>query len=238
LVWGVLVGLTLALYLASLPAYYARLQVICASAATCAMDGALTADGMAAIGRIGISPEGYALYTVALFGVVIVIWATVGFLIFWRRSDEWIGLIASFFLIVFNPGVREGATYVLPLAHPAWDIPVKLVDGIAIGSVVLFFFCFPDGRIVPRWMRWLVVAIIVLEFITIFAPANSPINTDTGNPWLDDAIFLGILVAIALTQIYRYRRVSGPVERQQVKWALFGMACALIGLFCLGLGSV
>jgi hypothetical protein len=45
-------------------------------------------------------------------------------------------------------------------------------------------------------------------------------------------IFLGLWVCCALTQVYRYRRVSGPVERQQTKWVVFGIttcAALLIG---------
>jgi hypothetical protein len=34
-----------------------------------------------------------------------------------------------------------------------------------------------------------------------------------------------------LTLIYRYRRVSGSVERQKTKWAVFGIVAALAGFF-------
>jgi asparagine N-glycosylation enzyme membrane subunit Stt3 len=32
-------------------------------------------------------------------------------------------------------------------------------------------------------------------------------------------------------QVYRFRRVSGPVERQQTKWVVLGSATALLGFF-------
>jgi glucan phosphoethanolaminetransferase (alkaline phosphatase superfamily) len=42
-------------------------------------------------------------------------------------------------------------------------------------------------------------------------------------------IFLGLWTCCALAQVYRYRRVSGPVERQQTKWVVFGVTvCAAL----------
>jgi hypothetical protein len=39
-------------------------------------------------------------------------------------------------------------------------------------------------------------------------------------------VFLGSLV---VAQIYRYRRVSTPEQRQQTKWVVFGFTVALVG---------
>jgi hypothetical protein len=39
-------------------------------------------------------------------------------------------------------------------------------------------------------------------------------------------------------QIYRYRRVSGPVERQQTKWVIFGMTLAVLGFFVFAVPNV
>lgn len=39
--------------------------------------------------------------------------------------------------------------------------------------------------------------------------------------------------SIVFAQVYRYRRVSTPVERQQTKWVVFGVAVALIGFLLL-----
>lgn len=236
--WVALVGFTIALFAVSISTYFTRLQAICVTPVACAMDGALSPASMHAVRQIGLSPYSYAVYTVALYIFVEVVWAAVGFLIFWRRSDQWIGLVGAFVFVTYNLGVREGVTYVLPLAAPAWDFPVKCVNSLVIGGVVLFFFLFPNGRIAPRWMRWPVVMFAFVPAVTIFSPANSPLNTDTGNPWINSLTFLGTLTAITLTQIYRYRRVSGPREREQMKWALFGMSSSVIGVFCLNLAPL
>jgi signal transduction histidine kinase len=55
------------------------------------------------------------------------------------------------------------------------------------------------------------------------------LNLLQSNPGLYNLIFpLGILSGIA-TQIYRYRRVSNPVERQQTKWVIYGLATGMGG---------
>jgi hypothetical protein len=46
---------------------------------------------------------------------------------------------------------------------------------------------------------------------------------------LDGLPFLGFLGSLVVAQVYRYRWVSGPVERQQTKWVVFGLALALVG---------
>jgi signal transduction histidine kinase len=40
---------------------------------------------------------------------------------------------------------------------------------------------------------------------------------------LNDLTYLGLVLSTVLAQIYRYRRVSGPEERQQTKWVLYGV---------------
>jgi len=43
--------------------------------------------------------------------------------------------------------------------------------------------------------------------------------------------FVGLWVICAFAQAYRYRWASGPVQRQQIKWLVFGVA-ALAALLC------
>jgi len=38
-----------------------------------------------------------------------------------------------------------------------------------------------------------------------------------------------LLVSLVVVQVYRYRRVSNPVQRQQTKWVVFGMTVAVLG---------
>jgi hypothetical protein len=44
-------------------------------------------------------------------------------------------------------------------------------------------------------------------------------------------VFLGGVVSLVWSQIYRYRRVSSPAQRQQTKWVVFGLTLGIAGTF-------
>jgi hypothetical protein len=100
--------------------------------------------------------------------------------------------------------------------------------GLTLGDLawmafMIFFFIFPDGRFVPRWTRLLAVFIGVMVAASYVFP-GAPIDLDTWGPLLNLLVLGGILGAGVGAQIYRYARVSGPVQRQQTKWVVFGFA--------------
>ena len=50
-------------------------------------------------------------------------------------------------------------------------------------------------------------------------------------------MFISYIVVALFSQIYRYRRVSNPVQRQQIKWAVFGISLSLVLDIGLGLSA-
>ena len=61
--------------------------------------------------------------------------------------------------------------------------------------------------------------------LTFFPFAPLIPNTPDSQPgWL---VFLGEFATLALFQLYRYRRVSSSLERQQTKWVIFGFAVGI-----------
>jgi hypothetical protein len=69
---------------------------------------------------------------------------------------------------------------------------------------------------------WLVESyLLALNFTFILAPMrNAALNTPPHRlGWL---LVLGEEAILVVTQLYRYRRVSRPLERQQTKWVIFG----------------
>ena len=93
--WLLAVISTLALFLGSLPTYYARLQMPCVGAIACNLNGALSAEAMRELQAGGLSASAYAAYTVVLTMVITLVWSAVALIIFWRRSDDWMALLAS-----------------------------------------------------------------------------------------------------------------------------------------------
>jgi hypothetical protein len=86
---------------------------------------------------------------------------------------------------------------------------------------------------VPRWSRWLAGPWILLQGGRYFFP-DSPFNFQK-SPVAALLFVAGIAIAVG-AQIYRYRRVSSPLQRQQTKVVVFGMTVAVGGY--LGLATV
>jgi hypothetical protein len=112
-------------------------------------------------------------------------------------------------------------------SHPAWWLPVQSVEIVGAVCVVLFFLLFPSGRFVPRWSRWLAVAWLAFQ-----VPEGPFPDLYSGSPALESVtflVFLGSVVSLVWSQIYRYRRVSSEAQRRQTKWVVFGTTLGVAG---------
>lgn len=99
--WLVLVSSTLALFVTSLPPYVAVLQRPCVATAACSLAGALDATDVQGLQADGVSLSAYATYTLVLTLTDVLIWAGLGLLIFSRRSNEWMALLAAAVLVLY-----------------------------------------------------------------------------------------------------------------------------------------
>ena len=229
-VWLALIVPSAGLFIASLPVYYAQIQRACVDPVTCNIAGTLTAKGLQELSALGLSVSGYAALLTIFFTIIVAIWSGIGLLIFWRRSDEWFALLTAFFLVMFNPTYPGFPISALALAYPALNVPITFMSGLGLASLALFLVLFPNGRPVPRWMGLILVLTMIGTVSTVFPP-TSPFNSNNLPGWLNGLINVLVYGAIIFSQIYRYRRVSTRVERQQTKWVVFGIIVALTGIF-------
>lgn len=222
LVWFVVVTLTLAVFFASIPEYFAQRQSIC-RAVLCGTEQ-LTSESAQALHMLGISVTGYAIFNITLIIISAVVWFAVAAVIFWYKSNDWMALLVSGLLV--TECVAGTSTLTNPLRHSTstWLLLAHFVDLLALAAFLLSCSLFPNGQFVPRWTRWLIVVFIVASIPTIFFPTlpfSHPLNI---------GVELGLAVFVVVVQLYRYRRVSSPVQCQQTKWAVYG-ATAAIGVF-------
>jgi hypothetical protein len=214
--WVGVVSLTAIIFAASVPTHLADLHRICAAGPCVA--GQLAPAEARALEALGVSIDAYTAYVFALDLVVALGFSTVGVVIFWRRSREPGPLFVSFALMVF--GLTWPDTFDSALHHPLWGNLAGFLTQLGLTSLFVFFFIFPDGRFVPRWSRWVVLLFFVVPVLYVLFPhsilAEPPMPANL-------LIFLGLWACCALAQVYRYRWVSGPVERQQTKWVVFGV---------------
>jgi hypothetical protein len=119
----------------------------------------------------------------------------------------------------------------LTITNPVANAVSVIFSGTAQVLDGWFFLVFPSGRFVPRWSRWCLLAagagIVVASVPSIvrIQPVSSAVQ----------AIGLGLLVLGAGAQVYRYRRVSAPAERQQTKWVAYGVAACMVMFFSVDL---
>ena len=144
--------------------------------------------------------------------------AVTGLLIFWRRSDDWTAML--FALTLITAGVMVVRTeWALERAVPWLELPVRFVWLLAIVLYLVVPFVFPDGRFVPRWTRLLGAAAIPAAVLLVDFPRLleelPAVSARFGLAVLVVSVFVG---AGLYAQVYRYRHVSGPVQRQQTKW--------------------
>lgn len=227
-VWLMLVIPSVGLFIVSLIGSYQQLQKPCVDdAVTCNISGALPAQALQQLPTIGLSVNGFAVLVTIFFAINAAIWYGIGFLIFWRRSDDWLALLAAFFLVMFNITTSGNTSSSLAFAYPIFTFPLNFVNFLGQVSLLGFFLLFPNGRPVPRWMGLFLLLIILEQFLSAFPSIGSLFNAiwPVRFDWVGPFIAYGTII---YSQIYRYRRVSNPVERQQTKWIVLGVVVAIV----------
>jgi hypothetical protein len=224
-VWLALVILTLVIFFASLPIYLAQLQTICTGTyGTVCTYLQLSPEQAGLLKGFGLSPGDYAAYTVALTLTMIVVFLVVSTVIVWRRSDDRMALLVALMLVTLGP--ISATSSVSGISSP-WQVPNECLYFLALALLVLVFLLFPTGQFVPSFTRWTLVVSLAMQVPDIFfphAPFTLKIHADT----LGYLVLLSETVILAIVQLYRYRWVSNPLERQQTKWVVFGLAVPIV----------
>jgi hypothetical protein len=224
--WVSVAILTMGVFISGLPSEFMRLRTPCTDAVSCVWIPRLTAQNARELGEMGLSVDFFAAYFVAIEVSFVAISTAIAVAIFWRKSDDRMALFVSFMLLTLGAALLVPyALLDLPLI---WRLSAEVVSFMGGASLVLFFYLFPDGRFVPRWTRWLALVWIVGVMIpnTFFPERFLPIFGHALSYAFLGAGFAGTTL---FAQVYRYRRVSSPIQRQQTKWVVFGLVMALGG---------
>lgn len=223
-VWLAIAAFCLVVWIMGIPLNYADLGKVC-TVQPC--DQYPTPDSIARFHASGLTLGFYSSYVGTIVVVYALIYLLVGALIFWRKSDTWIGLLTS--LLLFTYGVAQSDSSDVIKGVPALAGPVGLLLPISFVCQGLFLYLFPDGRFAPRWTRW-----VVLAWIPFFLISSRVLPFGVFLPLL-----FGFLVISLCVQIYRYRRVSTPTQRQQTKWVVVGVMVGFVGFVgIIGIGAL
>jgi hypothetical protein len=227
-IWFLLVafaGVLLVVGLTQLPAYFAHLQQPCTGVECVHANGQLSPSALHALASFGISPLTYALlYFVTVSFLPALIWIPIGAILVWRRSDDWMALLVSLLLILWAVTFATGFDALSPPLL-IWQSLYASLGILAEGLTGLVLCLFPNGRFVPRWLAWIALAFFVI------APLGTIRDLFPSFGWIKiitDPGFLLTLGIILGSQVYRYIRVSTPLQRQQTKWLLLGVSIVFL----------
>ena len=212
---------------------------------------------VAAVGMVFVSANGESLGEQVPYVIAFAMFGVVGSLIVSRDRRNTIGILflwASFLTAASFAG-GESFTYAATRGRSGWlPVTMGLLNnfGWLFGILPVVFFTpllFPDGRVPStRWRPFLwfsvaFVAVIGLDLAlgqktltgsTEAIGVANPLYVEAVGrlPTLDPVIavlYPGIFAASVVSLVLRFRRSTG-VERQQIKWVVFGLGVALVGI--------
>ena len=153
-------------------------------------------------------------------------------LLYYLRSQEWLVLLTS-------AGLTSFALHIIPtlntwmLENPDLAFVGIILKSIGLGLSFLFLYLFPGGFYSPRWIRVFFLLWIVWAFLWLIYPDSIFSFQDPYNISLAGFVLLMAWWGVGIfAQLYRYKWVSGPVERQQTKYITFGATLVAIA-YCL-----
>jgi hypothetical protein len=215
LAWSILTLLCLLNFAVSIPSYLGAIHTLC-QPGTC-LAGQPTLDTAEALQRVGITVNVYATFSIALVLLDGLVYCGAAALIVWRRPRDWMALLVSSLLI--TQGLYENNYLQGPFDthNSPWHLAGLAMGYISPAQVLFFCALFPNGKSVPRWLVWALAILCAIDLYPTFFP-TAPL----GNP-IEVMFVLSGFPLVALSMIYRYRRISTPFERQQTKWVVLGV---------------
>jgi hypothetical protein len=210
--WIAVALVALAITAASTPLLFEQYGTLCFRvASSCLERSQLTPEGLRELERIGITLGIYAGLSAGVGVLSKLVWMAVGALVFVLRSGDRMALLVAFFLVSFGTATfAPESVDALVSAHSAWWFPARGLQVLGEVFTVLFFLTFPDGRFVPRWTPFLGVAFLAFQIPSDLFP-----DIYSGSPSLEitqSLTFMGFVLGIIGSQVYRYRSVSTPIS--------------------------
>ena len=226
--WGVIAIFELAAFVYSISGAVTRLQVLCTSSCTIQQ---LSAAAVSTLQHVGLSLGDYIAFYLAVILLSTLLCYAIAAILLWRKSDDWMALLVSLMLMSFAPGfISNGVRFSQWFGPTVAPHVSSLFDSINLTILVLIFFLFPTGRFEPRWTRWFIYLLLGVSIVIVVVPRFT-----APAPLIDiyNYLFVSILLSLVIAQVYRYRRVSTPTQRQQTKWVVYSLVVsitAVVGL--------
>jgi signal transduction histidine kinase len=218
--------LTIGLFIASIPINYEQRSLVCQTE-PCPPER-LTSASEQALNRIGLSVDSFVGMTIGLDILVATIFTICAIVIFVRKPNDILTIFVTVMLVTFGAATFSGGLDGIAVAYPRLNWLVQSIGLIGNCSILAFLFVFPNGRFVPRWTAAVLVIYLLFQLPRYYFP-DSSLNIIDTNPVLYNLLFVGANIGGLASQIYRYRKVSDTIEKQQTKWVVYGLTVCVGG---------
>ena len=234
------IGMAVGIVLLSVPQRFHALHTICA-ADPCTpghflgQSGQLGPAGERTLSSHGLSLGTYAAILVALDLARPVVAFALALLLIGRKTVERMALVVTLGLLSFG---LSNALDVVAARWPVWQRAATANHSFgATLSVSLFLYLLPNGQFVPRWTRYMVALEVVWYLPGLLFPGTI-VDAASWSPLSAVLSQLAFWVVGLGAQVYRYRKVSNTVQRQQTKWIVYGFVTAFATLFVVSALSI
>ena len=178
----------------------------------------------AAATEAGIQVEVFPWYWLAIEITMVTTFVTAGLILFWRKKDLF-GAYLGVTLVVIGTSITGPVISTVSSVIPEAQVFLLFLSGIGFVSLASLLYVFPDGKFIPSWSKWLMMIFVLLILVQTYVFFS---ELDQSESLLEIIIPMLYFSLGVISQVYRYIRVSGPVERQQTKWALVAFVLFLL----------
>ncbi len=188
---------------------------------------ALSGSEAAALASWGLSLPAYAYYMCALTVFFTIVYWALGGIIAWRQGSTPGDLVVSLALIVIPISTYGGSTD-WATNYPSLAIPGTILNGLGTFIIILFFYLIPNGRFSSRW-AYIPFGMTIFLLTLLGSQTNGFLSSDLAQS-LIGAATVGFVIIGGIFQVFRYKRNSSLLERQQTKWILFGVLTYILSV--------
>lgn len=219
--------ITMVMYISSIPRYYKAMVT------TCIAQGCGNSVPAMPIPDQGLTLDNYALLFVLIDCVFTFVFYATSAVMLWKGFREPMGLLAATAMVSFGtsfPSLTMVASEGSFFSHH-WFMLVSMLGWI---SMSLFFFLFPDGSFVPKWTRFVFLLIVAVDVIQLLYRGQM-MDALNVPEYIQLLWYVGSTVILIYSQVYRFRKVSQPVQRQQTKWVVYGVSIGFVGFVAMSI---
>lgn len=175
------------------------------------------------VARVGLRLFTYSTVQLLADAYILLGFFSLAVLLFLRRSDDWFAIFLSLVMLTFGLRVTNIGYELLYQSEFRYVFsPLMMMGDVGI---VLLGWLYPDGRILPRWFRFL-LPLMIVNIALLYWP-DSPLF---GSSLSSSVVVLNLLAWYATSAaalFYRYQRAANPNQREQIRWMFAGMLLPL-----------